>query len=300
MPKPTFLIIGAAKAGTSTLRHQLGQHPEIFMSSKKELHFFSFDPTYARGIDWYESWFENAGGYRQAGEASTSYSIRKVFPNAAERIATYEPGMRLIYIVRHPIERMESVWLQLRRLGSSPFGNVGMVGVPAELRVDLSFNKAVRRQAAAIVESTNYWKEINVYRQLFPDSQILVLLLEELNRDQGAVLRRCFEFLGVDPSVELADARAHLNSMQRYRVVRSLPWWFWASPARSNLYSRAANLLPGSVRARLSRSLLRTPVRARPRWEPDTRAWAWDQLREDIARFLEFYGYPPHVWRPPS
>ena len=297
--KPTFLVIGAAKAGTSTLVHQLRQHPEIFMSPKKELHFFSFDPTYAKGVQWYESWFQDCAGRRHVGEASTSYTVRKVFPHAAERMAAYAPDLRLIYIVRHPLERMESLWLQLRRLGVAPFSRVGMTSVPPQMRVDLSFNKAIRLQADALLESTNYWREINVYRQHFADEQILVLLFEELRGDQQRALRRCFEFLGVDPTVQLHGS-AHLNSMDEYRLPRSLLWRLWSSPRLTKLYTAVGGALPEWVRAPLRRRFLLAPVKARPRWDADTRAWAWGQLQNDVRKFLEFYGYDPGIWAPPS
>ena len=85
--KPTFIVIGAAKAGSTTLCQLLRQHPDVFMSPVKELHYFSFDGAWAKGRAWYESCFEGADGEAQVGEGSTSYTARKVFPRAAERMA---------------------------------------------------------------------------------------------------------------------------------------------------------------------------------------------------------------------
>ena len=294
-------MIGAAKAGTTTLCHHLRRHPEIFFSPRKELHYFSFEPTHAQGLEWYEAWFEGSQGYPQRGEGSTSYSGHGVFPLAAERIAAYEPRFKLIYIVRDPLRRIESVWLQLRRFGAtSPYEDVGMHEVPLEMQVDLDFNRAVRLQSKALVESTNYWREIGVYRRLFPDEQILVLLFEDLQRDPRGTLRRCFEFLGVDPDFELEDERAHLNSMHEYSHPRELLWRLWSSPRRRRIYSSAARAVPIPVRRWLNRRLLRTAVERRPSWEPATRAWVWEQLEQDSRRLLEFYGLRGDAWELPG
>jgi hypothetical protein len=298
--RPTFLVIGAGKAGTSTLCHHLRSHPQIFMTRRKELHFFSLDEIYAHGFEWYERWFSGAGERPQRGEGSTTYTGHTVFPRTAERIAAYAPDMRLIYIARDPLERMESVWMQLRRLGAtSPFRDLGVHTVPPEMQVDLDFNRSVVRQATAIVESTNYWREISAYRRHFPDEQILVLLFEDLKRDPRAVMRRCYAFLGVDPGFAAGLADVHLNSLEHYRHAHGALWRLWASPRRRRVYSSAAQLVPKRVRRWLNRNLLRTRVLERPRWEPETRAFAWERLGGDLERFLDFYSLPRDAWRLP-
>lgn len=294
--RPSFVVIGAAKSGTSSLCHLLGQHREIFMSPRKELHHFSFDEVFARGVEQYERWFDGARETQQVGEGSTSYTVRKLFPRTAERLAAYEPELKLIFIAREPIARMESVWMQLRWLSAMHrFREVGVSSLPDAMWVDLSFNRAVRLQSDVIVESTNYRKELDVYREFFDDEQILVLLFEQLERDPASVLRRCFEFLGVDPEGSLPERGVHLNSADERRVPRAVLRRLWSSDRIRRASAWAGDALPLSVRSPLSRRFLRVPA-VRPRWEAETLAWAMERLRDDLEWFLEFYDYPRAAW----
>jgi hypothetical protein len=298
--KPTFLVIGAAKAGTTSLYRLLGQHPQIFLSARKELHFFSFDRNWEKGPGWYESWFEGGADFAQRGEASSTYTVRKVFPLVAERLAVYDPEreLRLIYIVRDPLERIESGWQQLRRFGPAPaIRAAGLGDIPDSLWVDSSFDRAVRRQSDALVESTNYREELAVHRRHYPDARILVLLLEDLKRDPRAVMRRCFGFLGVDAGVELTDYDVRANAYGSYSVPRPLLRRFWASPWRRRICAAAVDRLPPGLAERVDRRLFRVRLTERPRWEPETRHWVLDRLRSDLERFLEEHGYPRNAWR---
>ena len=296
--KPTFMIIGSAKSGTTTLCHLLGQHPELFMSSPKELHFFSFDEIYARGLDWYESWFEEANGSKQAGEGSQSYTVCRVWPETARRIAEYAPEIKLIYIARHPLDRMVSLWLQIRYWGTEyPWRHAGTIEIPQDLRVDSSLDKAIRLQAHALVDSSNYWQEINVYRNRFPDEQILVLFFEDLMRDPQAVLARCFDFLGVDREATIGCSGVHLNPSSEHQFTHDILWRLWSSPHRRRAYRAVANLFPRPLRRVVGRHLLRSPMTERPQLDRETRQWALDRLGDDVRNFLEHYGKPRDYWR---
>jgi Sulfotransferase domain len=294
--RPTFLVIGAAKAGTTSLSRLLSLHPDVFVTDPKELHFFSFDEVFARGRPWYEAHFARAGAARARGEASTTYTVRKLFPLAPERIAAYGPELKLIYIARDPLERMESVWLQLRHFFTeSPFIKVGVQGIPPGMQVDGDFNLAVRRQADCIVESTNYWRELAEYRGRFPDSQILVLLFEDLAARPRETLRRCFEFLGVDPDWPLPEETVHLNRSSERLQPREALWRLWASPRRRKVYQSLVGVLPQRVRDSFA-GVLGVRAEKRPVWDEATRAWALERLGEDSARFLEHCGAARDVW----
>ena len=209
--------------------------------------------------------------------------------------------MRLIYIVREPFARMESLWLQLRRFGaSSPFEDVGMRKVPAEFHVDADFNRAIRRQVEVLVDSTNYLQELDLYRTHFPDHQIHVVLFEDLTRDPVATMQRCFRFLEVDPRVELAEYGVHLNSIDGYYHARDPLWKLWSAPGLRRIYALSASRLPGRLRDELNRRILRRKVRERPVWAPETRAWAWKRIGADIELFLDRQGFSRDVWRLPA
>ena len=295
--RPTFVVIGAAKCGTTSLCQLLGQHPEVFMTARKELHYFSFDRNFERGPGWYEAWFEGGAAFPQRGEGSASYTARKLFPRTAQRMATYDPGLKLVYIARDPLARIESAWQQGRRMGpASPMRYAGLGDFPDSMWVDNSFDRAVHRQVDVLVETTNYLAELALYRERFPGEQILVLLFEDLARDPRAVTRRCFEFLGVDPEVELADYSVRANAFGSYPVHRDFLRTIWASARLRRWSARAVDHLPRRLCERLSVRFLRVPLSERPRWVPETRAWVLSRLRGDLERFLEQHGYPRDAW----
>src|SRR4051812_36085465 len=97
---PNLIIIGAARAGTTSLYHYLRSHPEIWMSPEKELYFFVEDHNWKRGIEWYERHFP--AGTPVRGEASTFYTHFPIRPGVPERIAALLPSAKLIYLVRDP------------------------------------------------------------------------------------------------------------------------------------------------------------------------------------------------------
>src|SRR2546427_5443241 len=103
---PNFFVIGAMKAGTTALWSYLGQHPSVYVATK-EPNFFAF--AWDRGQDWYESLFEGASGEPARGDISPSYTQ---YPKGVPaRIASLVPDARLIYSLRHPIERIQAHYL---------------------------------------------------------------------------------------------------------------------------------------------------------------------------------------------
>jgi Sulfotransferase domain len=103
---PTFIVIGAMKSGTSSLHKYLGMHPEIGMSLKKELDFFKSKIFYSNGLDWYKNQFSDQYPFR--GESSPNYTKCHEDSGIAERMHNILPNIKLIYVVRNPIERIVS------------------------------------------------------------------------------------------------------------------------------------------------------------------------------------------------
>src|SRR3972149_2256199 len=108
---PNFLVIGAPKAGTTSLYHYLRLHPQVFMPATKELSFFVEQNNWPRGRAWYEEQFSGAVDAAAIGEASPRYTMYPQYAGVPARIADLLPDIRLIYLVRHPIERMRSHYL---------------------------------------------------------------------------------------------------------------------------------------------------------------------------------------------
>jgi len=180
---PNFLIIGAMKAGTTSLYHYLRAHPQVFMSSVKELDFFAHEPNRSRSLDWYRRQFAPAEPDSVAiGEASTIYAKYPRFPGVPERIAVQVPEVRLIYVVRHPIERIRSHYQH-------------QVAVGAERA---PFERAVFDNPIYL-DYSRYAMQIDQYLPHFPRDQMLVITSEDLRHKRLATVRRVYEFLGVEP-----------------------------------------------------------------------------------------------------
>lgn len=181
---PDFLVIGAMKSGTTSLYRYLRDHPEIQMSTTKELHFFAEPEVWARGWEWYESQFPVRAAETVAmGEASTSYTKFPELGGVPARIAEHLPEVKLIYVLRHPVERMRSQYLH-------------RIGEATESRpID-----------QALVEDSSYlhWSQyatqIQKYLEVFDRDRLLVLTSEHLKSDRRATLERVYGFLGADPT----------------------------------------------------------------------------------------------------
>ena len=114
MTLPTFVVIGAMKAGTVSLRHYLDEHPDVFLGRGGkfgEPNFFIAEDNWSRGRGWYESLFDDAGRAAAIGECSPSYTMAPAFRGVPERMAQVVPDARLVYVVRDPIARMQSMYM---------------------------------------------------------------------------------------------------------------------------------------------------------------------------------------------
>ncbi len=272
--KPNFLVIGSAKCATTSLCGLLGQHPEICISSPKEPHFFSVDEVYGRGWSWYESLFEGASHAKAIGEGSTSYTRHLQYPNALARIVKDLPDTRLIYIVRNPIKKVESLWMHAKANN-----------IPAAA----TLSETLQSQSGKFyLDESRYGHQLNLYREHFPDDRILVLFFEDFKTTPTPVIRRCFEFLGVDPTLTIPHAKTPRNISHQDTFVmaclRKIPF-----------FNRAYFALPKRIRYRLNAKLQR-PVTTRPQWDEQTKQWFIQQIAQETQAFLESYGKPLDFW----
>ena len=180
---PNFLIIGAAKAATTSLVSLLEQHPEAGIALGKEPHFFSFDRHYARGWESYRQLFLHCGGKAAAGDASTSYSRLRYYPRTIERIQRHLGMPKIIYMVRHPLHRIESAFAEHLRTPGAPRA--------------ASINEAILRQPM-IVDSSRYWETFDAYRKAFGEANIKVVWFEQYSADPIAAFKEVCGFLGID------------------------------------------------------------------------------------------------------
>lgn len=205
---PNFLIIGAAKAATTTLSSMLSAHPEAAIVQGKEPHFFSYDRVYSLGWERYQRLFSHCHGRPAVGDASTSYSRIRYHPETLSRIRRHVPGVRIIYMVRHPLERMVSAYVE-------------RLATPGVEHVFDSVNDAVRRQPM-IIDSSRYWEVFEAYRRHFEERRIKIIWFEEFVKEPQSVFADVCGFLGIrtDIAVDLAAIRKNTRDNALDRMVR--------------------------------------------------------------------------------
>ena len=222
---PTFIGIGPGKSGSSWLYQLLQSHPSVCMSTAKETVFF--DDQYYRGIDWYGKFFDRCD-HPVVGEVSNTYIFSS---DAAQRIAAFKPDMKLITILRDPIDRAYSQYLFLLRNGQARG----------------SFRE-VANTHPGILKRGRYDIYLGRYLESFDLSQIHVASFDDLKRNPERVSERILCFLGLDASEAAFDVRE-----------RVLP----ASKARNRTVARLVKRSAGLVR-KLGYPELVTRVKSSP------------------------------------
>jgi hypothetical protein len=241
---PNLFLVGAAKAGTSSLYEVLRRHPDVFMSSHKEPHYFAdldVDHTSSRLFNVvqdrhsYLSLFDDARSHLIIGEASTSYltDIR-----APERIQAAAPTAKVIAILRDPVERAYSHYLNDVRKGLERRSFLRAVE-------DALARPAEQRWPAHYVRYGEYGSAIQRYYSTFGRNQVLVLFFEQMIAHQAETLRTLTDFLGIEP---FASELLHLERANGY----ARPRWIARSLMRHPKARLAARrVIPAQLRPRV-------------------------------------------------
>jgi hypothetical protein len=186
MKFPDFVVCGIQKGGTTSLYRYLGLHPSIFLSEKKELNFFHLH--YDLGIDWYVNHFSACRSCEIAGEVSPLYMWHPIVPS---RMASTIPNARLIFCLRDPVERaFSNYWFNISRGTQNP---------------TQSFSSAIRCEDGIkrYVSKGFYSDSIRRFLRFYDRSKMIFVLTENLQRNPKSEMKMCFEFLGLNPSVEV-------------------------------------------------------------------------------------------------
>lgn len=257
---PDFLIVGAAKSGTTTLANQLAEHPDVHVMPDKEAHFFDRDERWSLGVDWYRERFSAHGGAKWVGEATPTYMAS---PVAAERMARLLPGARLIAVLREPVDRAYSHYWHWRvRLGRErrEFADA----VADELAATGPSDVPPGRPGApepAYIGAGHYLPQLLRLCERYPRESILVLLLEDVRDRAAATFAETCRFLGIDDSFVPSSLDEVANPHVEPRWEKA-----WLFMYQHRLWRRVPRpLLPGVVR------LLTTPDASYPPMADDLR-----------------------------
>lgn len=175
---PNFIIVGAMKCATSTLHEQLNHQQGIFMTHLKEPNFFSNDEVFAKGLPWYRSLFEAAGTDDLCGESSTHYTKLPTYPETIHRICEHFPNVKVIYVMRHPIDRLVSQYIHEW----------------SQRVVDVDINQAVET-FPELISYSQYSMQLQPYIENFGFSRVLPVFFERLFKYPQSELERICSFL---------------------------------------------------------------------------------------------------------
>ncbi len=257
---PNFIIVGAMKGGTSSLKHYLRQHPDVAFNTRRT-NFFDQNKKWAKGPEWYAAFFEHARGTKAIGETVPAYSYR---PNrkvpVPERMAQVLPDVKILWILRNPIDRAYSHYWFNVYLG----------------RERRPFAKALAHHQKHGVEAQDDYKgrsvyvdQINLFLRYYPMEQMHILLLNDFKRDAVGAVNRVFEFLNVDPEAVVLDTSVKRNMTHRPRVL-------WLQGVLRKLFFKRSE--------RLYRQIADVFAHRQPGYPPMDPA-----LRAELAQF-----YAPH------
>ncbi len=176
---PDFIVLGAMKCATTTLHEQLARQRCLFMSHPKEPNFFSDDANYGRGLDWYAGCFHGAGPEQLVGESSTHYTKLPTHPYTVERMIQVLPRVKLVYVMRHPIDRLTSHYLHEV--------TVGQISVGLEEAVE---------QHPELVDYGRYSMQLEPYIRTYGPEAILPIFFDRLVDEPDQEMERLGRFLG--------------------------------------------------------------------------------------------------------
>lgn len=222
MKDPNFLIIGAQKAGTTWLAEILNQHPDVFIPTQKEIHFFNKSYNYKKGISWYREQFSRWNGEKAVGEATPNYLWTTTDKKEIEEnqrtlevpklIYDHYPHIKLIVSLRDPVSRAISAYYHLiRDKMISPRNRILEVA-----------------HRYGIMTMGFYQTHLQRWLSLFPSSQFLILIFEEdILKNQKRTISSVYRFLGVDvnfmPDLKKVKTNPTLGPVYR-NILYHFPW----------------------------------------------------------------------------
>jgi hypothetical protein len=272
---PKFLLIGASRSGTTTLYHQLREHPDICMPVLKEINFFS--QNWEEGIEWYSNHFIDCDEQKTIGEASTTYTWPQ-YPDVPSRIASVMPDVQLIYLMRNPIERAFSHYRYYKY----------------QSNINVSFLDAIEQQPVYL-SASRYAQCIHSYLDCFDRSQLHFILAEEFFSDPDRHLSSLYSFLGVKDDFVPRSIHAKTNasidatSNSLYSIIKS-----FSTKIRRPIEKK----LPEHIRIKMRNKFNDLMDKdQKSELSSKERSFLIEEFREDIKELENLMGRKLDIWR---
>jgi hypothetical protein len=305
------------KGGTSTLYELLSKHPQIFMSPVKEPNFFAYiggrpERTHPPGLPYpvwtidtpdvaevamemkvnaasfttrhaYERLWQDAKE-EQRGEASVLYLY---LPDVAEKIASIKPDIKLIAILRDPIERAYSHFQMARRMGREPQSDFVLAMNDDRVRRENNYDPFWLYESFGY-----YYLQLERYLNCFDPAQIMIVLNEDLRRDNKQVLQRILRFLNVDDSFEPDSRREYgIGGIPRNQKL----YRFLNRPSIAR--SRFLQMLPGGFKDIFYTSFYKRLVMSKPALDVSVRRHLVKRYIHDIENLEDLISRDLSDWK---
>ena len=232
--KPNLFIVGQPKSGTTALHQFLGQHPEIYMSSIKEPHFFcsdfhlESDRAYGkkrffdfRSESTYLQLFNRAGKAKVIGESSTNYLYSQV---AAEKIHNFNPDAKIIIILREPAKFLYSLhshYVKFTEENESDF--LTALALEGDRKQEKASSPRVTTPSYLYYsQRVQYYQQVKRYYDRFNSKQIKVVIFEEFKSENERLYREILEFLAVDPNFTPEYEMVNANKEVKFKAINDL------------------------------------------------------------------------------
>ncbi|NET07281.1 MAG: sulfotransferase [Symploca sp. SIO2B6] len=271
-----FMVIGAVKAGTTSVYYYLREHPQVYMSPIKETKFFQWDGEERRfsgpldqkiyemsvkTFEEYQSLFKQVSDEKAIGEATPSYLYNKEVPM---RIYRRFPKVKMIVILRHPAERAFSHYLHTKWLGYEPLSFSEALAQEDE-RIQLNWGPSWHYKQQGF-----YYEQIKRYMNLFGDQQVRIYLFEDLIGDTFGTISDIYAYLGVDPNFKPeVNRKYNVRFFPKNQFIHDL----------TNQYNRPKAILKSILPKKARENLLQF-VTAKNRWKPQFDQELHGQLTE--------------------
>lgn len=256
MKLPNFLIIGVQKAGTTSIYGYLKQHPQVYMSPVKETNFFSTDwekktenksdTEKKKRIDSWEKYcalFQNVKDEIAIGEASPNYLAN--YKTSSEMIVRYVPDVKMIAILRNPVDRAYSDYLMHLRDGI----NVGKVR-------SLSEQVKFRANTSSTIKKGFYYSPVKHYFDTFGQEKLKIILYDDLSKNSLGIMQDIYKFIGVDdkfnPDTSIRQQAAAIPKNQAMNNLLQTK-----NPVRTAISSTLKVVMPLEMRQKIRSGLIK-------------------------------------------
>ena len=298
MPRPNFIVAGAARSGTTALAYALGGHPEVFVTEPKEMHFLAYatespvfsgpgdSETMARSLitdpDEYAALFDGSEGFAARGEGSVSSLYRP--SKALDSMAKYaDPEAKAVVMLREPAARAHSSYLYLRSRGFEDLDTFEEALGAEEMRAELGYHHMWHLRGMS-----RYGQQLPFFAEALGD-RLLILIQEEYVADQQGTLARVCEFLDVDSSFSFDTGQSvNRGGEPKSAVFQNISGALRSNPATQSLVK---TLVP-----RKAREMIRVANLKRPEARPETMSSLRAEFDVDRRSVEEILGRRVLAW----